>query len=208
MRIIFCKTSYMKYYRGANENDVPYNGGSYVSEYGYGHEQYNFDPVELDDGKKYCLGFVETKSNSGNRNTLHIERIAGCEGMKNESSVDGVLVVWCATMDTNEMRVVGWYKNATVFTEYQDAEFDDGYIQSYNVIAEAKDCTLIPPGSRNPIKWQIPSARKRSYGFGQSLVWYANEPQAQQYIADLVRHIDGYDDENAMYIGREPTFKP
>ena len=127
MKILFCKISAMKYYKGASQRDVPYNGGSYVNENGFGHEQYNFAPVQLDDGQYCCLGFVETKTTlKSKRNDLHIEKISGCELLKKEGSVDGVLVIWCATTDLNETSIVGWYKDATVYRTYQNAEFEIG----------------------------------------------------------------------------------
>ena len=192
MRILFCKTSYMKYYRGASADDIPYNGGKYVKENGYGHEEFNFDPVELEDGNTYCLGFVETKSSRDKRNDLHIENISGCEGMKNEEQVDDVLVVWCATMAPDTTRVVGWYKHATVFRTYQECTFPDGYVQAYNVMAQAKDCTLLPFTQRGYLKWDIKTAKNSGFGFGQSLVWYATEDAAQEYVKKLVDTIEQY----------------
>lgn len=197
MKILFCKISCMKYYKGANEHDVPYNGGSFVDENGYGHEQYNFDPEELDGGKTYCLGFVETKSTSELKsNDLHIEKISGCELLKKEESVDDVLAVWCATTDLNETSVIGWYKNATVYRQYQSVEFDSDYTQYYNVIAEKDSCVLLPQGERHRSIWDIPTARKRGFGFGQSMIWYAAEEKAKDYISRLVKSIDEYDGEN------------
>ena len=35
MRILFCKVSGMKYYKGACEQDIPYNGGKFVEENGF-----------------------------------------------------------------------------------------------------------------------------------------------------------------------------
>ena len=32
MKILFCKISCMKYYKGACDKDIPYNGGSFVDE--------------------------------------------------------------------------------------------------------------------------------------------------------------------------------
>lgn len=187
----------MKYYKGANANDVPYNGGSYVRENGYGHEEYNFAPVLLPDGREYCLGFVETKETVKNvRNELHIEKISGCELLKNEESVDGILVVWCATTDLNETSVVGWYKNAAVYRQYREMEFDSGYIQTYNVLAVKEGCVLLPRGERHRHIWAVPVARARGFGFGQSMVWYASEEKAERYLADLVRSIEAYDGEN------------
>lgn len=197
MRILFCKVSCMKYYKGASDKDIPYNGGSYVAEHGYGHEEYNFEPVDFDDEKTYCLGFVETKSTlRSQRNELHIENISGCEMMKNDEFIEDVLVVWCATTDLNETSIVGWYKNATVFRNYEEQEFENGYIQHFNVIAEKNNCVLLPEEQRHRHIWDAPVAKKRTYGFGQSMIWYAREEKAQTYISKLVMNINGYSGNN------------
>lgn len=127
--LVFCKISNMKYYKGSSRSDVTYNGGSFVKENGYYHEEYNFlvrdttaDRVG-DSGtvaeSECCLGFVETKSTStSTSNHLHVEKILGFgDAFKKELCVTGVTVIWCATSDLNEISVVGWYKNATVFRE-------------------------------------------------------------------------------------------
>ena len=87
-----------KRYTGINYYDVPKGGGSYVEENQDAHEAYNFDVVKmLWDGdttpKNYCLGFVETKHNKEGSNELHIEKIRGCELLKNDSEAKDVLVV-------------------------------------------------------------------------------------------------------------------
>ena len=198
MRILFCKISSMKYYRGVDEyDDKPYNGGKFVDENGYGHEQYNFDPVEID-GEEYLFGFVETKSTRGKRNNLRIENIQGCEAFKDEEYVDGVLVVWCATTDLNQTSIVGWYKDATVYRRYQKLPFDNGYIQDYNVKAKRENCVLIHHTDRNRHIWNAPISRTHNYGFGQALVWYAKDDKAKNYLDRLINNIYGYDGENAL----------
>ena len=50
---------------------------------------------------------------------LRIEKIYDCEGMNEETSVDDVLVVYCALYPDaieKETYVVGWYKHATVIS--------------------------------------------------------------------------------------------
>lgn len=197
MSILFCKISAMKYYKGVVQGfDEPHNGGSYVLEHGQGNEQNNFSTVEFEDGE-FCLGFVETKSSrSDKRNELHIENIHGCELFRNEPCVDDVLVVWCATIKPNETAIVGWYDHATVYRQYQWVDFDDGGDQEYNVIARKEDCVLLPVPERTVHIWQAPVARKRTYGFGQSMVWYAQEPQAKAYCEKLVEQIRKYRGEN------------
>ena len=212
MKILFCKVSCMKYYKGHCRKDRPYNGGRFVQENGYGLEEYNFFPAEMtespdgpSDNKKYCFGFVETKSTKDRRaNELHIEKIDGCRAFKNEEAVDDVLVVWCATSDLNETSVVGWYKHATVYRHYQQetAIFEDRY---YNILACADDCVLLPSGERHQHIWNAPTAKRtRSYGFGQSLVWYAAEESAKGYIERLMENIRHYDGENWLAKYPEP----
>ena len=198
MRILFCKISSMKYYKGVVPGkDEPFNGGSYVDEHGEGHEQYNFDAVLCNDGNEYCFGFVETKTTRANkRNVLHIENIDGCESMKNEPFVDDILVVWCATTDLNETSIVGWYKNATVFRKYEEIEFGPDYVQSYNVLAEKDDVVLLPVGERHRFIWNAPVSKKRGYGFGQSMIWYAQEEAAQNYVEKIASQILNYCGEN------------
>lgn len=169
MKILFCKVSSMKYYRGVEEyNDIPYNGGKFVKENGYGYEEYNFDPINIED-EECLLGFVETKSNRGRKNELHIENIRGCEAFKNEDYVDGVLVIWCATRYTNRVSIVGWYKDARVYRMYQ--ELDDDYNYRYfNIKAKKENCVLIPDNKRNKHIWDAPVPKTHTYGFGQALV--------------------------------------
>ncbi len=206
MKLLFCKISAMKYYKGASQKDVPYNGGSYVNENGFGNEQYNFAAVQLDDGRDYCLGFVETKTTSKTkRNELHIEKIDGCELIKKEDSVDGVLVVWCATTDLNETSIIGWYQDATVYRFYQNAEFDSGYNQEFNVLANKENCVLLPQGERHRHIWDAPVAKKRTYGFGQSMIWYATEENATAYIEKLAKQISEYTGENWIDKSAEDT---
>jgi hypothetical protein len=202
MRILFCKISSMKYYKGACDLDVPIYGGKFVEENGYGHEEFNFLPIEMEGiAEPECVGFVEPKSNRGVRNTLHIEKIEGCAAMKKEPLVDDVLVIWCAKRDRGDVTVVGWYKHATVWRDVQDwtIMFDNGMEEErgYNVRAKASDCTLLPSGERNRAIWSIPSAKYTgAYGFAQSMVWYPTEPEAENYLTRLLKNIESYRDEN------------
>ena len=174
IKILFSKVSYMKYYHGSNDRDIPINGGSYVKEH-------------------ICLGFFETKSsNKEKRNQLRIENIIGCELMKNEDSVDDVLVVWCATARDNMPVVVGWYKHATVYRHYQICKFDSGYIQYYNVIADAENCVLLPYQIRGKLQWHAAISKTDGFGFGQSLQWYAREPESEDYVKKLIDSIENY----------------
>lgn len=202
MRILFCKISSMKYYKGVCDQDPALFGGKFVEENGYGHEEFNFLPIEMDgSAEPECVGFVEPKSNRGVRNTFHIENIEGCAELKKAPFAEDVLVVWCAKRSRGDVTVVGWYKHATVFREVQDwtVTFADGTEEErgYNVRANAANCTLLPEGERNRAIWNVPSAHyTKTFGFGQSMVWYPTEPGATQYLERMVRNIEEYSGEN------------
>lgn len=204
MRILFCKIASMKYYKGVQEGiDEPHNGGSYIAENCDGGEVYNFDAVPLKDREgEYCLGFVETKSiRKDRKNELHIEKIAGCEALKEEKFAEDVLVVWCATTLYQETSIVGWYHHATVYRHYQQCDFGNDFVQDYNVIAKKEDCVLLPEGTWRRYIWDAPVSKKRTYGFGQSLIWYAQEENAKPYIEKLIKQIQEYDGENWIDVG-------
>ena len=201
MKILFCKISSMKYYKGVCQADQAYNGGSYVLENGFGHEEFNFLPIYTETDQMVCFGFVEPKSNRGKTNTMHIEKIEGCALLKKEPMVEDVLVVWCATRERGDTTVVGWYKHAEVWRDLQPwiVPWDDGREEEryYNIKASAQDCTLLPQGERNLHKWWVPTAQyTRSFGFGQSMVWYPVQEEAKDYLRKLVDSIEEYTGEN------------
>lgn len=200
MRILFCNIARMKYYKGIVPGvDEAQFGGEYVVRTGDAGEQYNFAPLKTDTGE-CCLGVVETKSTSGGKsNQLHIERLEGISRSAEEA--DDVLVVWCASHHNREARVVGWYRNATVLrnydfvrVDYEDGSFEE---QVYNVVADAKDCVLLPEEERNQRCWWVPRKRiTRSFGFGQANVWFAEEESAGDYVRVLTERITQYQGEN------------
>lgn len=211
MRIVFLRTSSMLYYKGAGPADIPENGGSFVTKNGYGHEEYNFRPLRLNDSdEEICRGFFEPKSHNGITNAFHIEKIEGCGAYRNEPSLDDVLVVWCAVRN-GRLSVVGWYKHARVYRHLQDwvMQYSDGYTEEryYNVKARAQDCVLLPAAERNRSIWSVRTKKyTRTYGFGQKpMVWYPTEPQAQEYLKTLTENIERYTGENHLYI--DPDMK-
>lgn len=204
MRVLFCNIAWMKEYRGnVDGSDKPLNGGSYVNETGDAHEKYNFLPVNIEgEEEEYCLGFFETKSHNGKDiNQMHIENISGCELCKKEDSVEDVLVIYCAKHPAHSFTtVVGWYKHATVYRKYQDMEFDNGDIQSFNAIAKTEDCVLLPTSARSKkVQWEVPRKNRGwAYGFGRANVWYASEDNEglKEYLKRITSQIENYSGEN------------
>lgn len=207
MRILFCNIARMKYYKGILPGtDEPKFGGAYVAQTGDASEKYNFAPIQAEDGE-CCLGTVETKSTTGRRsNQLHIERLEGIS--RDAWTADGVLVVWCAAHHHGETVVVGWYRNATVLRNYRfvRVDYEDGSWEerAYNIVADAKDCVLLPEGERNRRCWWVPREKTtRSFGFGQANVWFAEEERAENYVHALVEQIKQYQGENWLHFWPE-----
>lgn len=198
--IVFCNVGWMERY-DADDYQI-YNGGSY-NENNIGGERLNYEPFVMD-GESVLLGFYETKGRNdkqGRRikdNQTHIEKIRGCAAAKRHDFVEGVTVVWCATVPEKGMRcVVGWYRNATVFRWYQgvllDVPFDDGTDErGYNVSCAYEDGTLLPVEERRNAMWRLPSIREDGIGFGQANIWYASEPDALEFVRDILRKIENY----------------
>ena len=204
--IIFCRIADMKYYRGITDDDRPINGGAYVNETGNAHECYNFDYANVD-GENVCLGFVMMARTSATGNVaLHIEKISGCELAKNQESVDGVTVVWCAKGEgRTSTRVVGFYKNATAYRYPQFADFENGYCQQFNFVAKKEDCVLLPINERyTKSDWYVPMSGKNGYefGFGRSNVWFANGENGslkeRDYVERVLEAIENYSGRNLM----------
>lgn len=209
--IIFARIADMEYYRGITDNDKPHNGGSYVHETGKAHECYNFAPVDSDEND-YCLGFVMLIGNSKETDIqIRLENIIGCSACKKENAIEGVTVVWCATPENSQnTRVVGFYKNATVYRYPQQVEFIDengevSYLQQFNFIAKKEDCVLIPRHDRyTKSEWYIPLSGKHGYtfGFGRSHIWYANSEKKnraeQEFVERMIKSIDNYKGKNLI----------
>ena len=208
--IIFARVADMKLYKGITETDQPANGGAFVRETNYAHECFNFYPVMLneDEEHEYCLGFTQLLG--GQNPQLHIEHIVGCEAMKNEPEVHDVIVVFCSkAQNSKSMRVVGFYKHATVYRYNQQCTFPcaDGTedVQYYCFLAEKKDCVLLPYGKRfTDGSWFVPTSGKMgcSFGYGHSNIWFAgsnteNEDEIR-YVNKMIESIEHYSGENMI----------
>jgi hypothetical protein len=113
-RLLFSKIAYMREYKGLHNGEVhdkPEYGGGFVQEHGWGGEMYNFKPYN---GK--CYGYIA--ANSG---TINLKRID--PNAKDEEKISGVTVVWCARTKDG-VKIVGWYKNATVYKDFRDESKD------------------------------------------------------------------------------------
>lgn len=210
MRILFCKVPWMRYYQGmAAEGSV---GDDIAFNNKHGFESMNFLPVTVMDesGSKeseLLLGYYETKALAdGKSSQTKLQNISGCSHFTKEALVDDVLVIWCASKSGAETSVVGWYKNATVFRNYQSVpiNLEDGSVQDklYNIIGSAEDVLLLPEAERSNEIWTVPQKNSKqgdAYGFYRSNVWYGDEPEAREYIKLLLCNIENYDGKNDIF---------
>ena len=206
--IVFCNIAWHLRYDG-NDHDLLVNGGSYIGKHHDGGEIENFLPIFVPDEEtgEECpmlLGFYQTQTKNGNASQTHIERIHSCATLKKDDQADGVTVVWCATPPHGNSTVVGWYKNATVYRRYKTANitYDDGYQGErwFNVYAKYDDAVLLPEQERLFPKWRIPRVREKNFlpfGFGQYNLWYADRPEAKDFVIRMIQQIESYDGPDA-----------
>jgi hypothetical protein len=134
MGILFCNIGWMSRYEGqAPDDKIVGGGGKFAGKYA---EVCNF--VVGDDG--YVYGHVETIHGETDRK-IQLERIGG-----SGESVSGIDVIWTATHPTEGgRRVVGWYRNATVFRERRkfdrlpSEQHERDEVTSYRIRARAED---------------------------------------------------------------------
>lgn len=183
--MILFRIAWMTRYQGMVSGDTPVGGGAYVAEHGFGHEIFNFQPFQR---AMYGYGQPPGRKDKWSDAKINLTRLgAGAE----DKSVPGVLAVWVATSPTGGAFIVGWYKNATVFRDWPSppagsARTHAGTDCGYYVTAKSEDVVLLPPDER-----LFPVPQQEKGGFGQSNIWYANDPgQHRQFRENVLRYVD------------------
>lgn len=180
--IVFLNTAWMEYYEGliGSDNEI-HGGGSYVEKYGYGHEIYNFKKIK---GKVY--GYAQP----GGSNNL--ERLGAQE---DADYLEGVLTIFTATHKDGGTYIVGWYKDATFFRDYQETKlkerkFKNEYI-GYYAVAKEENAVLLSIDER----FSFPIPRGVKGGMGQSNVWYADSEEMKDFRVQVFNKIKKYEQE-------------
>ncbi len=192
-QIVFARIGWMRWYRGPQADDEkPIGGGSY-NKTELGHEAFNFLPLS-----GVMLGYFQPrllpkKLRRKHPSTVALERIrAGLTG----DDLGGVLVVFVATNpNLGEQRIVGWFRDATVYRFAQPSRAKARNQFSYFLKTKAENAVLIPEARRD---FTIPSGKG---AFGQANVCYALDDNGQakkeSWIANAVKYIDAYKLEDA-----------
>jgi len=180
-------------YKGLDGKPDEIVGGG-LKEHRKGLEVCNF--LRCNDG--YVYGHVETIKKDKDRQ-INIDNILPNASNSDAESVDGVDVIWIATnRDEGGRRVVGWYRNATVYRHRQ--AFDKAIltrqhkkdeIRSYRVRAKYENATLLRLEGRSD-----PALRLgRGEGWiGEANWWYPerqSDPAIKKFVRGLRAIIDG-----------------
>lgn len=185
IKMVFLRIGWMDRYQGLNGGDTISSGGAYVAERGYGHEIFNFQPFQ-----RTMYGYVQPPCRQGKwlDAKINVTRIGE---LVNDKFISAVLAVWVATSPSGGGFVVGWYKNATVYRNWQPAP--SGSARRYSdkdcgfyVTASSEDAVLLPPDERC-----FPILQKGKGAFGQSNIWYAKDiSKHRQLRLNLLRYIE------------------
>lgn len=184
-RLFFCNIGWMSRYEGLEgKPDKIVGGGKYVADNDYGGEVCNF--LSADDGMVY--GHVETFKKDHDRK-IRLEAFGG-----KGDHADGIDVVWTATHpDEKGRRVVGWYRNATVFRERQEfsqrpsKQHGRDDLTSFRIRAKSQDVVRLDIDERE-------LAMEKGPGWMGHTPWWTppNNPSAeiQSFLRDVRVLID------------------
>jgi hypothetical protein len=175
-KILFCNITGMKNYRGITKDDKPSGwGGYWVAESGFGHEIFNFEPRE---------GIVYGYVKPGRGEHINILRLGAGE---NDEKIEGVIVIWVSTNSKLGAVIVGWYKNATIYKDWQKSPSNAKRIDKngeeimHNIKTSEKDALLLDEDQRT---FEVPRGKQ---GFGQANVWYAGDnPEYVKKVLDYI----------------------
>ncbi|MCP3381222.1 hypothetical protein NLM31_12815 [Bradyrhizobium sp. CCGUVB4N] len=204
-KIMLCRLVWAEEYRSKDE---PIYAGNmrYPAAHDLALERLNFAD---ENGSVY--GFVENRGQNFDLRKLGAEAA--------DQSVDGVTVIFCAVDEqSNKLRVVGWYENATVYHEPKKPRRDSIRGKwEYYFEASSKDAHLIPVTARDLVVPRKTKITDRGF-IGQRCVFYpANNPNYERFLEsfellrkdELVRGSDDIDQsefQEGQRASREMTY--
>ena len=133
-KIIYCRVAWMNYYNlELCPMDKIVYGGSYTNK--KKHEVYNFQKIN-----NWYYGYVQVQK------TIDITKLGA---KPSEDVAKNVIVIWVAkNPDRDGQVVVGWYKDANVYSKYQrlneEAAENREYLDIKNYNVSSKNAILLP----------------------------------------------------------------
>lgn len=188
-KIVFNTLTEMKKYCGPEENLS--GGGEFIAMHGWGHELFNF---KEDNG--HCYGYATPWGK------LNLRRISeAINSDKLGKYVDNVLVVFTGSRHGLGRIIVGWYKNARIYSESVDDDRESRLLElnsvsqyvKYNVVCDASNAFLISYDDRSFV---VPQARLTDdgVGFGHHNTWYADKPKDSSFKEKVIDYIRTYEE--------------
>jgi len=183
-KVVFINLTEMDEYSGLEKNLK--GGGKFIEKHGYGYEILNFKP---DEGK--CFGYTPPY---GNINLSRISKEICRDG--HGMYIDDVSVVFTCSRKSEGRLVCGFYQHARVYSKLVKDNRRMRLIETngkreffeYNIVCEMKNAFLI---NRNDRVKQLPSSKSNdNVGYGQSSIWYVDEPERQGLKNELLDYID------------------
>ena len=185
-RVLFARIGWMPFYAGA-QDARPIGGGKYNKEH-IGSELFHFKPKG-----KLLYGFVKGGSRSS---TFNLKRID--PGAYASEILEHVTVVFVAKdPDMGGQRVVGWYKNATVYRTWGERPFQPSYEKrvAYCIKASCAEARLVPT------TWRTQHVPRGRGGMGQSNVCYAflkGKAAFRPWMLRILKYIEEYSGPNLL----------
>jgi hypothetical protein len=184
LKVLFCKTGWMQRYAGLDDDEL-IGGGSFVDDNHFGGEIYNFHESIIGE----CHGYVVQPGYG-----INIQRL---DARPDDDYCENILVVFIASEPYKKgVKIVGWYKDATVYKNYQEPveesirDQEDGTV--YNIVAKTKDVFLLPEHKRS---FEIYRATKHRCGYGRSNLWYADSGvESQEIVENVIKYIKTCED--------------
>ena len=164
-KIILCRIAWMKYYEGSANIDIPRSGAKYIQKNKTGGEINTFKNRQ---NKVYAYF-----PNIGTPALINLDK-----NYLKGADLKGVTVVFCATHPTESgIRVVGWYKNATIYNEFKNSLSNKwGHVE-----ALFKNVHLVPENDR---VFHVPGTFGRS-----SLYYFSLHPERKALLEKLKLYI-------------------
>ncbi len=151
-----------------------------------GNEAFNFHEIG-----GQLFGYFQPQMQASK---IKLERIVpGTHG----DVLNRVLVVFVATdPEQGSQRIVGWYRNATVYRNSQSSPPKERNGSNYFLVAEAPEAVLLPTHLRTQI---VPGGKG---GFGQANICYLFEQNGKskpgKWVSEALEFVQSYDNENLL----------
>ena len=182
-QVIFARVGHSVFYGSTGELVRPLGGGAY-NQTETGHEAYNFCPHK---GRVY--GYFQPQMRS---NELNLRRLGAKNGAK---YLDNCIVIWIA-----RGRIVGWYRDARVFSMAQDPDAELSSNRNnfkYYCVAPRNQAVLLPTASR-----AFPIAQNKKGAFGRSNIRYPSDqycqPAFKPWMKSALQWIESYIGDNLL----------